>query len=749
MKRITFLILIITFMGLVDTFPSIQTQTSVTNPGTFVNEVAIWNPQNLDPATNHASQGEGIIQLCYEGLLRYTDNSINTLSDSLAYTNYTISSDGLQYTFYLKPNISFALQPGETVGQPFNAYVMQYSLYRSIIMNDPNGHAPGTIDQFILGAKNISSNNNLNIGTARTFLNLQSIHAINAYKLQINISEPFLGFIQTLMSPVAYAISPKAIIDNAPSNYTTNMSDTSFGMVPLTYFFPGINNATILSDLGLPSNYNLSNSGVVPNSPANVGSSKEYTWTNTHSAGTGPYIVTNNIFNSGATLKINPNWWNNASLPSSNGIDTIIWNQVPDIDTRIMDLANGTADSIEVPFVNLGQILNLTTLQPLYPGINVNSYLNFNNEFIGMNFNNSLSSNLINESSDSNYSINGGNYTRLLKYSWNDANGNPQMASSGNPFTSLLFRKAFAYIFDYNTYINTSLHGFGQRMQGAIPKGIIGAQQDLITNGFIPSYNPIEAKTLFNEVGFKGTITFTYNNDSLARLDSLQLLKQNIEALNIGINLTIQSLSWSSYLLNLFTNNFSIYQISYLPEYQVANDYVSSLYSCSGSFSQSENYCNPYTDSFASQAASSTTFFAQSSIYKQLEENATQDYPYIYLDQQQTILVTRDWINGLSDFGTNSLNPANIFPSFQYLTKYERIITSSSSSSTSFISSASTTSTSSSNPSISSVVTTTVSTSVSSITSNTSTTSGFELVTFLSTNVFFALMIRRKKKDSE
>ncbi len=646
------------------------TQTSLKNPGIFINEVSSWIPDNLDPATNNVPQDRGIIHLVYERLLQYTGSSLNQFTDSLAYTNYTIDSTGTVYTFWIRPGITFALQPNETVGQPVNAYVLQYSIQRAIIRNDPQGPAPYTIDSFIAGANAVSQNSELNVSTAKKFLDLQSVKAVYKYELQITINEPFIGFIQALQSTVTSAISPKAIIDNEPTKYNTNISDTEFGMVPLNYFFPGMDNNSILSNLELPNSYSIENSGVVPNSPANVGSPNEYTWLTDHSAGTGSWIIQSNTVYTGANIVRNPNWWNKDTYPTQNGIKEVIWKTVSDTNSRIADLENGTADSVDIPYSNLFQIINTTTLVPLIPDIQITEYNTLKTNLIGFNMNPTISSSVINESSNSNYAENGMNYTRLLQYSWNNATGGRQYASRNNPFTSLLFREAFAYAFNYESFFKNIYASLVLRMQGVIPQGLVGSQTQLIAQGFIPTFNPVTAKNLFNKVGWKGTITILYNSYSnLVNEESFQLLRQSIENLNVGINIDLLGSTEPSYPS---INQTTFFQSSWNPDYADANDFTTTYYgnkSQNGIFSVIENYHNPYVNSLVTQGAKTSSLADRISIYRQMEENATQDFPYIYLGQPKQVLVVRNWIKEIASPSAN-LNYMNYYPSYQFLTKY-------------------------------------------------------------------------------
>ncbi len=624
-------------------------QSSLYNPGAFVNEVALWNPDNIDPATNNEMQGGGIVQLAYEGLLSYTNNSLNSFSSSLAYSNYRIDSSGTIYTFQIRSGVTFTLQNGETTGQPFNAYVMQYSILRAIIMNVPQGPVHLSIDKWLKGADVFSNENSFNISKVKIFLALQSIKAISPYELQITLSHPFSGFINVLCTTGLDAISPKVIIDNEPSIYTTNISNTQFGMVPLTYFFPGMDNSSILENLGLPSNYDLANSGVVPNSPANVGSPNEYTWTKNHSAGTGPWILQSNIENSGATIIRNPNWWNKVTYPSQNGIETVIWKQVSDITSRLADLKVGQADSVDFSYSNLGQIVNTTTFYPLIPGIQTATFNTLKVDMIGFNMNPTIDKTIISESTASNYAKNAMNYTKLLQYTWNNGTGFKQYASPGNPFTSLLFREAFAYTFNYSSYIKNVYAGMGLRMQGVIPEGLIGAQTSLIADGYIPNFDLITAKSLFQKVGWEGNITVFYKSGSYS-LESYQFLKNAIEGLNVGIFINIKTIS-STNLINSSINSNVLYQIEWKGAYTDTNAYVTAFYGNSsqgGYFSVNEHYNNPYVSNLIASGASPTSNSIRSEIYGLMEKNATQDFPYIYLTQLRQVRIIRFWIHNLN-----------------------------------------------------------------------------------------------------
>ena len=735
MKRIQLLGLLMASFTVMAFIPINQSHSSVINPGIFTSEVAVFDPSPIDPATNYETSGEGIIQNIYEQLFSYTNNSLIQYMPSLA-LNYSVSTDGLQYTFTLRSGVKFALQPGESIGQPFNAYAMQYSIDRAIIMN---AQGPAwMLQDWINGAKTIEQTSNLNVSQAQAFLALKSVWATSPTQLTINLSAPFGGFLSILQFPVASAISPKAIIDNEPIAYSTNQSNSVYGMISLNDMFPGISNSTILSNLGLPNNYVTANSGVVPESY--VGNNAQYIWLQNHSAGTGSYMIQSFTSGVGATLVKNTNWWNNASF-ATNGINTVQITQVSSITTRENDLKQGTADDADIGISYLSDLMNMTNQNILYPGISAYSFNTLDNSVFAMNENPTLSpGQIIENTTTSNYSFGTDNASKLLKYSWNSTSGTLQIASPGNPFTSLLFRKAFAYSFPTNNYILQALDGFGIRMQGVIPKGLLGYDSNLIANGNIPTYNVTVAKALFNQVGFQGTITLTYDSSVSADSIGANLLKNSIESLGVGINISLNGIIGTSYLSTIFSGGTALFRLGWVPDFADAHDYAVPFYRSNGILPVAIHYSNAQVDNLVNSGAATINPSTRTSIYNQLEVNATGDYPYIYIAQSDAVILVRSWIQGINTPQTDSENPMINTFNYQWLSKYIPTTQSSTSSYTSSLTTSSSYSITSSLPR-SSVTPTSTKTTL-----NLNTTPGFEIFTFLISIFVMVFSIRRRKK---
>jgi peptide/nickel transport system substrate-binding protein len=658
MKKLLYVGIFVIFAFLISPASGVQAQSTYKNPGKYVSETSNFAPDSMDSATNYETQGGSLLENVYETLLDYNGNSVASFKPLLA-LNYSISPDGYTYTFTLRQGVKFS------DGQPFNAYVMKYSIDRAMLIND-HGSGAWIIQQAIYGGVNLTDTGDLNVTQAKTYLDFQSVRAIDDNTLSITQEYVSGAFLTEIIFRAASAISPKAVIDNEPSTYTTNINDDTYGMVPLTYMFPNMDNATILSKLGLPANYDLGNSGVVPQGDT-LGSAS-HDWLATHSAGTGPYTLGNIEAGVEGRLEKNPTWWNAAKF-AAGSVDEVIVKQVAETATRVLDLKNGDADSGGIPNSNLGEVMNLTSRESLFSNLQVISYPSFTTGAIFFNTNDTLPSGQISEDASSMYSKAGDNYTRLLKYSWNDANGQPQYASKDNPVSSLLFRKALALSFDYNAYISNVLNGFGSRLNGVIPNGFLGHVSDLVANGNIPSYDPVTATALFNQVGFKGEVAITYNTGSTGRQQTAQLLKQGVDALGVGVTISIRDIVWSQFLDETFTGKTGIFQLGWAPDYPDPDNYAVPYLLSTGLFGSSMNYNNPQVDSLINKAGKESNPSIREAYYYDMEINSTADFPMIYLSQGENVLVRSAYIFGFDVEAYGAQNPMKNGLPFAFLTK--------------------------------------------------------------------------------
>jgi peptide/nickel transport system substrate-binding protein len=276
-------------------------------PGTLAVEEEL-QPDSLDPAVSYQTSGWETIDQVYQGLVAPNGQSYTTYVGVHA-QNWTVSPDGMTYTFNLRPGVKFSN------GDPFNAYVMWFSIYRTLIMNQApawflgQNLAPGNGMTFNITDKILNSINYANPSPTdlryMTHAN-QSVQAVQPNQLVFNLGygtngmAPYFAFLATLTTPEAMAVDP-AVIE--------------------------------------------ANSGVV------AGQTNNYMTTN--ALGTGFYQLQSWVQGQSVTINRNPNYWG-ANVPASQSnyaiqpavLDTINFYYKP-VSTMIADLKSGFAQIID------------------------------------------------------------------------------------------------------------------------------------------------------------------------------------------------------------------------------------------------------------------------------------------------------------------------------------------------------------------------------------------------------------------
>jgi peptide/nickel transport system substrate-binding protein len=283
-------------------------QTGQTKTSIQVDELT--EPDYLDPAVTYETSGWEVVEQIYQGLLTYNGSSYTSYEGVLA-SAWTMSPDGMNYTFILRPDVTFSN------GDPFNAYVVWYSVYRTLVMNQApswilaQNLAPGNGMTFNVTDSMLNSINYFNPSPSNLTVMSnpeQSVVALNASAVRFNLGygyngvEPYSAFLATLVTPMAYAVDPAVVATHG---------------------------------------------GV------HAGTENDYMTTN--AIGTGFYELQSWVLGQSVSLIKNPNYWAN-SLPTSklnNAIAPAILNDIviyyKDSATSIADLRSGTVQMISVP----------------------------------------------------------------------------------------------------------------------------------------------------------------------------------------------------------------------------------------------------------------------------------------------------------------------------------------------------------------------------------------------------------------
>ena len=316
-------------------------------------------PDSMDPAVEFTTAGNEITSNVYQGLVAPYMSSNSQYVGVLA-EGWTISSDQMTWTFSLRQGVKFSN------GDPFNAYVMWYSLYRTLVMNQApafilaQNFANTTLTNFnvtasLLNSINYKNPSNPNLNTMEN--PLQSFQVVNQYEIALNLGYGYNGnvsysaLLATLTAPCSFAVDPSVV---------------------------------------------SAHGGVV--------AGQKNTWMETNAVGTGFYLLNSWVSGQSAKLVIKSNYWG-SSVPSSQlnyaiqpaNLTNIIIYYKP-TSSRIADLKSGFAQILGATDVSeissLSAVrgipnVNITTL-PIQYGSAVASYFVFMNPSLDPAFNNAL-----------------------------------------------------------------------------------------------------------------------------------------------------------------------------------------------------------------------------------------------------------------------------------------------------------------------------------------------------------------------
>ncbi len=144
----------------------------------------IAEPRSMDPHTVTAVNDFRILVNLYDGLVRYADGSLE-VEPALA-TAWTISEDGLTYTFQLREGVAFH------DGTPFDAEAVVFNFQR---MLDPD-HPYHDTGPFPL---------------AFFFSAIREVEALDSHQVRFRLDEPFAPLLSNLAYPTGLIVSPSAV----------------------------------------------------------------------------------------------------------------------------------------------------------------------------------------------------------------------------------------------------------------------------------------------------------------------------------------------------------------------------------------------------------------------------------------------------------------------------------------------------------------------------------------------------------
>jgi len=434
-----------------------------------------------DPQVTATTPGWGMVQQIYQTLVMYNASSLTSFTGVLA-KNWSTSADGYHWNFTLQSGVHFSN------GDPFNAYVMWYSLYRLLAMVG--------IDQYLL-AENFWYPNVTYYSPAT-----QVAGALTNLTTELNT----FNFAAPTGPEVAamaagnqsfQVLAPNEIELNLGRGYNAIYNDT-------TGNYTGVPYAYLLAEMSTPGAAAvdplvIDKNGGVTNGPNS--------WMASNAMGTGPYALTSFSQIVGYTLTPSPNYWgtalaaaepwNNNLQPAKSTIDVIYQG---DPSATVEDLESGAVASASFAYLGPSTISELQG-QPCVIVQNLNEK---NIAFSGA----------------------GGSWWVFMN-------------QSVFPFNNWSVRAAITHAIDYSQVIQDAFGGYAFEWVGPVAPGhpyynpanlapyqynLSLAQAEIADS---PCANNACAKTVFN---------YEYLSTSVDWQDAATVIQQNLAAIGISIN---------------------------------------------------------------------------------------------------------------------------------------------------------------------------------------------------------------------
>ena len=585
-------------------------------------------PDTLDPALNYETSGNEVIFNVYETLVFYNRQSASEVVPQLA-TDWTISDDGLVYTFNIRPGVQFHL------GGEMTPEDVAYSFQRAVLQG---GYASPmwllTEPYFGIGVTDVGELVNPDVADDRAGMQAEdparlaevceqvksAIVADNAAgTVTITLAQPWGPFLVTIAQGWASVIPMEwAIEQGAWDGDCATWQD---------YYAPTSETTPL---------------GKVMN-------------------GTGPYMFENWTPGEGWSLVRNENYWR--TEPAWEGgptgpaaIGRIVYQLVDEWGTRFAMAQVGDTDFVTVNRENVSQMDPLVGERCDYdaatadftcaPTDNPNGPLSLFYGAPGVSRTDAFFT----------FNINADGGNPYIGSGELDGNGIP-----ADFFTDLNVRKAFNYCFDHEAFIADVLVGEGVQNVGVLIPGMPGYNPDGSKYDFDLDQCQAEIEAAWGgavaENGFRFQVGF--NTGNTTRQAVAQILQASFQQLDAKYQIEVVGLPWPTFLSSLGESRLPIFISGWLEDIHDPHNWAQPF--TVGTYGRRQalpdDVIAQYSE-FVNAGVAATDPAERAAIYEEMQEFDYETAPAIRLAVATGRHYEQRWVQGYYS------NP--IYPGFYY-----------------------------------------------------------------------------------
>jgi oligopeptide transport system substrate-binding protein len=211
------------------------------------------------------------------------------------------------------------------------------------------------------------------------------------------------------------------------------------------------------------------------------------------------------------------------------------------------------------------------------------------------------------------------------------------------PFNNPKIRQAIEYAIDKNKIVKL-INGRGKVANQPLPPGIKGYTGQL-SAGATYSYDPVKAKQLLKQAGYKGTpvTLYTYNDPDMVKI--LTSIQNDLS--QVGIKAQVKPMALAAYMSLNTAGKTPAFLTDWGQDYPDASDFLDSLFNTNQQPANNATlYSNPSVDKWLNQAQTDTNEAERMALYQKVTNQVMKDATIVPLYYSVRADAVQSWVHG-------------------------------------------------------------------------------------------------------